>query len=216
MSNSKINVNARLFRAAYNCVSTEQTRYYLNGVFIEKHPTEGVLLVATDGHRLIVVHDASGSIEGASQIVKLDKTALGICKAGRGEAGDRRLVIDGTNATIENFAGQPVGAAYGVIIDGTFPDWSRVAKPSFDETAPAFYKPKYLKAFGDAADELAERKGVAISLAGSSDGPALVRFSGVSIAYGVIMPVRGDSDALEIPTFMNTAFNPPATASIAA
>ena len=210
---STIRVNASLFRAAFNCVSTEETRYYLRGVHVEAHPVKGVILVATDGHRMIVVHDESGSIEGESQIVRLDKTALGLCKAAtKGEPKDRQLIIEGANARIENCHEQPVGAAYNVIIDGTFPDWKRVAKPSFTDTAPAFYAPKYLKAFGDAADELSGKKGTAISFAGAADSPALVRFSGVEYAYGVLMPIRGASDALEMPNFMSVVLNPPAEA----
>lgn len=53
--------NADLFRIAYSCVSTEETRYYLNGVHLEPHPCGGAFMVATDGHRLIVVHDESAN-----------------------------------------------------------------------------------------------------------------------------------------------------------
>ncbi|MGY0790926.1 DNA polymerase III subunit beta [Azospirillum argentinense] len=41
----------RLFEAVKHCISTEETRYYLNGVFLRRH--DGIVrAVATDGHRM--------------------------------------------------------------------------------------------------------------------------------------------------------------------
>jgi DNA polymerase III sliding clamp (beta) subunit (PCNA family) len=71
-----IRVNASLFRIAFKCTSTEASRYYLNGVFIEKHPTlQGVTMTATDGHKLISIYDESGTAD-APAIVQLTKKAL--------------------------------------------------------------------------------------------------------------------------------------------
>lgn len=194
-----INVNARLFRAAFNCVSSDKTRYYLHGVQIEAHPVAGVLLVATDGHRLVVIHDVSGSIEGPSRIVKLDKTMLAACKAARNETHDRRLQIVGGQASVL-VSDSPVASSYDAIIDGEFPQWRRIAKPNLAEIGAGFYNPAYIKSFGDIADELLERKGAPVSIAGNSLEPALVRFDNVDYAYGVLMPVRGNVNVLEIPS----------------
>ena len=59
----KIDVNAMLFKAARECQSSEETRYYLGGVYVQPHPERGALLVATDGHRLIAIHDETGICE---------------------------------------------------------------------------------------------------------------------------------------------------------
>ena len=41
---------------AHHCISTEETRYYLNGVHLCRHPERGTLRsVATDGHRMAVI-----------------------------------------------------------------------------------------------------------------------------------------------------------------
>lgn len=66
-------VSADLFRRAMMAQSTEETRYYLNGVHIEPCPEGGALLVATDGHRLLVFRDEHGYVEGGSAIIKLSK-----------------------------------------------------------------------------------------------------------------------------------------------
>lgn len=41
----------RLFEAVKHCISTEETRYYLNGVFLRRQDGK-LVAVATDGHRL--------------------------------------------------------------------------------------------------------------------------------------------------------------------
>lgn len=58
-------VSAKAFAAAMLAVSTEETRYYLNGVLIEPNPAGGVTVVATNGHILIAIHDADGETNGA-------------------------------------------------------------------------------------------------------------------------------------------------------
>jgi DNA polymerase III sliding clamp (beta) subunit (PCNA family) len=73
-------VNADLFRIVYSCVSTEETRYYLNGVHVEPHPVKGAILVATDGHRMLIAHDKDGSCSGPI-IVQMPRFALAQCRA---------------------------------------------------------------------------------------------------------------------------------------
>jgi DNA polymerase-3 subunit beta len=54
---------ARMFRQVLPCASTDETRYHLNGVYLERHDQDGARLmrmVATDGHRLTRVRCAVG------------------------------------------------------------------------------------------------------------------------------------------------------------
>lgn len=60
----KVSVSARAFAAAMLAVSTEETRYYLNGVLVEPNPAGGVNVVATNGHILIAIHDEDGETNG--------------------------------------------------------------------------------------------------------------------------------------------------------
>ena len=137
-------VNADLFRIAFNFASTEATRYYLNGVLIQKHQAEGVYLVATDGHRMMVIHDATGSTTLDNVIVKLDKAALAACKPNRKDQAERLLRVegDGVAHVLEAYGDEmrPTAMCHGAIIDGTFPDWTRVARPNLDEKAPAHWR----------------------------------------------------------------------------
>ena len=47
-------------RAVSYSVSKETYRYYLQGIYVEPHPVCGVILVATDGHRLTAFYDRDG------------------------------------------------------------------------------------------------------------------------------------------------------------
>lgn len=58
MKHAYFQANAALIAAI--AVSTEETRYYLNGVHVEPNRNGGVNLVATDGHRMMVVYDQHG------------------------------------------------------------------------------------------------------------------------------------------------------------
>lgn len=61
----KVKVSARAYATVMLAQSTEETRYYLNGVLVEPNPAGGVNLVATDGHVLIAVHDKTGETNGS-------------------------------------------------------------------------------------------------------------------------------------------------------
>lgn len=42
----------------------KDVRYYLNGFHIKPHHEQGVILTATDGHRLVTIHDVDGESNG--------------------------------------------------------------------------------------------------------------------------------------------------------
>lgn len=61
-----LNIPAVLFLQASGFVSTDETRYYLDGVYVEP-VAKGCRLVATDGHRLGAFH-APGGFAGDARI----------------------------------------------------------------------------------------------------------------------------------------------------
>jgi DNA polymerase III subunit beta len=116
----------RLFDKAKFAISTEETRYYLNGVYfhVAKGP-EGLALrcVATDGHRLARI-DAplpEGAAEMPGVIVP------------RKTVGELRKLLDDDEAEIAVSVSEtkvrfatPEVTLTSKVIDGTFPDYSRV------------------------------------------------------------------------------------------
>jgi DNA polymerase-3 subunit beta len=115
-------------RAAY-AASTEETRYYLNGVHLKFIPAAGdtdaaLDVVATDGHRLVrtrlpLDHEQAGVLATANAIVP--RQALGpLCTLLA--LGSAQMELSENNLLVE--AGETLYITK--LIDGTFPEYSRV------------------------------------------------------------------------------------------
>lgn len=122
---------ARLLDTTHVAMSSEETRYYLCGVYL--HLTDGrMCAAATDGHKLVrsFVSAPEGS-EGAAQIIVPTKT-IGILRKLLVKAqGDAQVAI--TENVIEvQLAGTRIVSK---TIDGTFPDYRRVIP---DEASDVF------------------------------------------------------------------------------
>lgn len=116
----------RLFDKAKFAISTEETRYYLNGVYM--HTATGdngkvLRCVATDGHRLARI-DAPlpAGAESMPGVIVPRKTV-----------GELRKLLDDDEATIAVSVSEtkvrfatPVLTLTSKVIDGTFPDYTRV------------------------------------------------------------------------------------------
>lgn len=115
-------------------ISTEETRYYLNGIYLHEVAAESAPIlraVATDGHRLAQVQyprpEGAKSMPG---IIVPRKTVLELAKLLEAANGDIdislspskiRFGIDGLTITSK-------------LIDGTFPDYERVIPRNNDKT----------------------------------------------------------------------------------
>jgi len=102
-------------------ISTEETRYYLNGIYLHAAET-GVKLVATDGHRLskrfIPLDDVPQDMPG---IIIPKKTVETIVKH---LPKDGTVTLQVSDAKIRMLIGDMV--LLSKLIDGTFPDYQRV------------------------------------------------------------------------------------------
>lgn len=218
-----IRINANLFRIAYSCVSKEETRYYLNGVFVEPHPQGGVTLTTTDGHRLLSLYDENGFAD-ESAIIALDTK---LCKAKRYcsrfisiETGsDSATILEGMGDVYDPDVFAPVATEYKVRIDGTFPDYRRVvpSTPDMANLAAPNFNGSYVGDFGAIGRELSlhfggSKTGIMRVVSSDIGGPALILWSAVSQAFGVLMPMRG-ADTCDAPAWFR---NPkPAAPSLA-
>lgn len=203
----KFNVNANLFRVAYSWVSKEETRYYLQGVYVQPHPKHGAFLVSTDGHGLIVVYDRSAVVTEAA-IVQLTPDALKACKPGARETEERRLISDGEDTPVEVKLGEmTVALSNKWKVDGTYPDWQRVCPSHIEESTPAHFNPLFIARMAKVGEELEhdqKRAARPMTLTMNGRGPALVHFN-FPDAFGVLMPVRSmrDFDESRIPAWVN-------------
>jgi DNA polymerase-3 subunit beta len=107
-------------------ISTEETRYYLNGIYLHDVTTpEGPLLraVATDGHRLAQVQlPRPDGAKGMPGIIVPRKTVLELMKLIEDADGDIEVAL--SSAKIRFTVGALTLTSK--LIDGTFPDYERV------------------------------------------------------------------------------------------
>ncbi len=116
----------RLIDKTQFAISTEETRYYLNGIYL--HPVEGgggrlLRAVATDGHRLAQYElPAPPGVEGMPGIIIPRKTVGEVQRLI--ETLDAEIAIDVSTTKIRFTIGNVVLTSK--LIDGTFPDYGRV------------------------------------------------------------------------------------------
>ncbi|MSP81745.1 MAG: DNA polymerase III subunit beta [Alphaproteobacteria bacterium] len=123
----------RLIDKTRFAISTEETRYYLNGIYL--HVIEGdgsarLCAVATDGHRLArVENELPQGADGMPGVIVPRKTV--------GEL--RKLIDEGDGAVAVALSRTKVRFAFGSVrltsklIDGTFPDYGRVIPTQNDK-----------------------------------------------------------------------------------
>jgi DNA polymerase-3 subunit beta len=114
-------------------ISTEETRYYLNGIYLHTHETGGKLKlrsVATDGHRLARAEmEAPAGSEGMPGIIIPRKTVSEL----------QKLVDDPDVAVTTELSDTKIRFTIGSVvltsklIDGTFPDYQRVIPTGNDK-----------------------------------------------------------------------------------
>jgi DNA polymerase-3 subunit beta len=116
----------RLFDKSKFAISTEETRYYLNGVYLhvaEDDDGEVLRCVATDGHRLARIDaDLPENAKQMPGIIVPRKTVGEVRKLLDDD--DAQIVVS-VSETKVRFATQDVTLT-SKVIDGTFPDYSRV------------------------------------------------------------------------------------------
>ena len=115
---------AAMLAAVKFAISTEETRYYLNGVFMHRLD-DRLITVATDGHRL--ARAVTAAPDGASAmpgVIIPRKTVDLVSKALASAGKEAKLAI----SVSENRICFELGAVQiaSKLIDGTFPDYGRV------------------------------------------------------------------------------------------
>ncbi|NND17694.1 MAG: DNA polymerase III subunit beta, partial [Silicimonas sp.] len=116
----------RLFDKSKFAISTEETRYYLNGVYLHVADSGGVQVlrcVATDGHRLARIDaDLPEGAENMPGVIVPRKTVGELRKL---LEDDEAKIAVSVSETKIRFA-TPGITLTSKVIDGTFPDYSRV------------------------------------------------------------------------------------------
>jgi len=180
-------------------ISTEETRYYLNGIFL--HATKNnevpvVRAVATDGHRLARVEiTAPEGAAGMPGIIVPRKTVLELRKLVDEGAADEEVQTALGESKIRCAIGE--AALTSKLIDGTFPDYDRVIPANNDKVLEVD-----CKSFAEAVDRVStistersravklaiERGGLVVSATSPENGTAVeeleVRYESTPIEIG--------------------------------
>ena len=173
-----------MLEAALICASREETRYYLNGVYVDP----AGLVVSTDGHRLFAgdfTPDNSRATLPAFEGWIIPRDALQrALKAAPKRAKDPA-------ARVLEISPERVGDVVCRPVDGSFPDWRHVIPDAVTPDGKAAqFDGAYLSDFDKIAAILSGARGKAFcTLHPNGDSPAPVTF-GDAPAIGVIMPVR--------------------------
>ncbi|PKB25779.1 DNA polymerase III beta subunit [Novosphingobium kunmingense] len=124
---------AQLIDRTRFAISTEETRYYLNGIFLHVSDDE-LKAAATDGHRLarFTLARPDGA-QGMPDVIVPRKCVAELRKL-LDEAGDTMVLIDLSASKIRfTLGGQNGVVLTSKLIDGTFPDYTRVIPTGNDK-----------------------------------------------------------------------------------
>ncbi len=186
----------RLIDKTRFAVSTEETRYYLNGIYLHAAEAQGVAMlraVATDGHRLARVDTPLP--EGAAGIP-------GVIAPRKAVSELRKLIEETDGASEVALSDTKIRFAFdeavltSKLIDGTFPDYHRVIPEGNDKLMEAD-----TKVFAEAVDRVSTvstEKSRAIKLALDQGRAVLAANSPDSASASEEIAVSYDQEALEI------------------
>ena len=138
---------AQLIDATRFAMATEETRYYLNGLYWHTCPESNKLrIVATDGHRLSRAEiDLPAGAQGMPGVIVSRKTVAEIRKII--DEADERVTISLSENQMRFCFGSVVMISR--LIDGTFPDYQRVIPEHNDRSLIVD-----AKAFSEAVDRV--------------------------------------------------------------
>jgi DNA polymerase-3 subunit beta len=153
----------RLIDKTQFAISTEETRYYLNGIFLHAvdGPGGGLLrAVATDGHRLARVElPAPDGAMGMPGVIVPRKAVAEIQKLVDDGAEEIRVELSSAKVRL-TFAGVVLTSK---LIDGTFPDYQRVI-PTGNDKRLVVDRDVFAKAV-DRVSTISSERGRAVKLA---------------------------------------------------
>ena len=174
-------------------ISTEETRYYLNGIYFHDVGGKHLRAVATDGHRLAQSQMVlPGGAAGMPGIIVPRKTVLELVKLLEGDEGEVEVSI--SSQKIRFASGRLILTSK--LIDGTFPDYERVIPRGNDKILEAD-----TKQFAEAVDRVSTisfEKSRAVKLALSAGKLSMMVNNPDSGSAEEEIQVSYDRDAMEI------------------
>ena len=200
--------DTRLLAATSMAAAQDDVRYFMvRAVYFERHYAGGVVMSATDGHRLIVCHDAEGRIddEAHGTIVQLTKEGWAGLRKVKGLSAPARIDIADGHVTVTQDG--IADKRHGLVVDGQFPQIDRVipdyVRSDQDGREAVYLRHDLVTDFGRVAKIIrsnADKRGdnshncLAFRPVDGSKRAVEVLIGGAPEFYGVVMPVRTPGD----------------------
>lgn len=204
-----IRVRPDYVAAASKFQSADETRYYLHGVYFEPSAQGGVIVVATDGQAMIVLHDPDG-FASRPAIIKFQPNFVSNLKreirARKKQNEAPQVEVDSVEGTTWlhtlKIAPSPDNPADLIIrhvaeIDGSFPNWRKIVPPARegDPDELAIIAPRLVRRIADAAslisvpefDSMKWEKPLHYSFGKTPSDPVLVMSPSFGSGFALIM-----------------------------
>lgn len=205
----KITLDHSIIKALLICAAKHDVRYYLKGVCVDARADGTLVLVATDGHRLLA-YPIIGGVNSVENLAPgeyiIPREALEVVKPAKAGRIVLPIHIDIVTApdtpdpervgvTIKGKTTITVTGATSTVtapIDGKFPDWRRIV-PASTSGEIAQFNADYVSGFGDICKLLGGKYGPFIN----HNGGACAVVTNLPGALGLLMPLRMDGDELK-------------------
>ena len=181
-------------------ISTEETRYYLNGIYLHAVDGEGgakLRAVATDGHRLAQAEvEAPEGTAGMPSVIVPRKTVGELQKLLDNAKGEVGVEVSEAKIRITLSDGASEVVLTSKLIDGTFPDYNRVI-PTGNEKQLRLDRETFARAV-DRVSTIASDRGRAVKMS-MDDGQLTLSVNNPDSGFAEEeLPVGYEADKLDI------------------
>ena len=181
-------------------ISTEETRYYLNGIYLHAVDGDGgakLRAVATDGHRLAQAEvDAPEGTAGMPSVIVPRKTVGELQKLLDNAEGEVGVEVSEAKIRITLTDGSSEVVLTSKLIDGTFPDYNRVI-PTGNEKQLRLDRETFARAV-DRVSTIASDRGRAVKMS-MDDGQLTLSVNNPDSGFAEEeLPVGYEADKLDI------------------
>jgi hypothetical protein len=206
-------VSADLVRRALLVASSDETRFYLQGVHISPHPERGGYIVATNGAALICFHDPKAIVAGQA-ILMPDEALRGALKAQRGDRRPRLLLARTDRLVVAEVNYEEADEALAVpsplalaaqfhqpVIEAAYPDWRKIVFPIQPDAPVPQVDARQLNLIGKALSE-GKRSFVNLRSTGDTRTHTVWVFGQLKGGFGLLAASKDPGPATEQPAWL--------------
>lgn len=182
-------VDVNLVRRAIEFASTYDVRYYLNGVCIKPSKSGGVLVMASDGHTALVLHDPEGKAD-KQYILPFNKNKHAKALSEKGAM--NVAVCPKGGITVVGLHYETLFIHPGELIEGKYPDLCAAMGKldDFELGIKGAFSPVYLQRALDSAGKREAKRGAVAFYGHKAKGDSSVSLFTTPGGFGLLMPMR--------------------------